>query len=152
VNATKTAGTTRRHPWLAFTAGAVAVSALAGAVALTAGLNMGATITDRIPFHSTLFGGLALVLVVALPMAVAAYLAGALLIGWIAIQVLIIRPFSWLQPAMALLARSSSSPDGYNDPGVNDEPPKDQERDEHRRDDRARGHHVQGRRPSARTA
>ncbi len=55
---------------------------------------MGATVNDRIPLHSTLFGGLALVLVVAVHMAVAADLAGALLIGWIAIQVLIIRTFS----------------------------------------------------------
>jgi hypothetical protein len=113
VNATKTTGTTRRRPWLVFAGGVVAVSAVALATGL---IDMGEAITDRIPFHSTLFGGLAPALVVALPMAIAAYLAatgapraaqaamvaGALLVGWIVVQVLIIRTFSWLQPAMAL--------------------------------------------------
>jgi hypothetical protein len=83
---------------------------------------MGETVTDRIPFHSTLFGGLALALFVALPMTVAACLAatgaprtaeatmpaGALLVGWIVVQVLIIRTFSWLQPAMALTGATES--------------------------------------------
>jgi hypothetical protein len=106
-----------RHPWLALGAGVVSVSALGGAVALATGsMAMGATVEDRFPFHSTVLAGVALALVVALPMAVAAYLswtgrahaaevaiaAGALLVGWIAVQLVVIRTFSWLQPAMAL--------------------------------------------------
>jgi hypothetical protein len=98
-------------------AGVVAASALAGAAALATGLmDMGATVNTRFPFHSALAAGLALALVVGLPMAVAAYLAGtggvrtaeaamvagALLVGWIAVQLVVIRTFSWLQPAMAL--------------------------------------------------
>jgi hypothetical protein len=69
---------------------------------------MGETVTDRIPFHSTLFGGLAPALFVALPMTVGAclaatgaprtaeatMLAGALPVGWIVVQVLVIRTFS----------------------------------------------------------
>jgi hypothetical protein len=113
----KTTGTTQRHPLLALATGFVAVSALAGAVALATGLmDMGAAVNTRFPFHSTLAASFALALVVALPMALAAYLAGtgdvraadaamvagALLVGWIAVQLVVIRTFSWLQPAMAL--------------------------------------------------
>jgi hypothetical protein len=113
----KTAHRTQRHVWLSVTAGVVATSALAGAAALAAGLiDMGPAITVRFPFHSAVFGGLALAIVVALPMATAAYLAGVghpsaaeaamvagvVLMGWIAVQLVIIKTFSWLQPAMAL--------------------------------------------------
>lgn len=108
---------TRRHPWLALGAGFVSVSALGGAIALATGLmDMGAAVETRFPFHSSVLAGIALAVVVALPMAVAAYLgwtgsvhaagsamtAGALLVGWIAVQLAVIRTFSWLQPAMAL--------------------------------------------------
>jgi len=108
---------TRRRPWLAAGTGFVALNALAGAGALAAGLmDLGATVSTRLPFHSTLLAGLALAAVVGLPMAVAAYLAGkgspraagaamvagALLVGWIAVQLAVIRTFSWLQPVIAL--------------------------------------------------
>jgi hypothetical protein len=94
----------------------VSISALGGAVALATGfMDMGTAVDARFPFHSTVLAGVALALVVAVPMAVAAYLswtgsvhaaeaamaAGALLVGWIAVQLVIIRTFSWLQPAMA---------------------------------------------------
>ena len=113
----RTTERTRRHPWLALGAGVVSVSALGGAVTLATGsMALGATVEARFPFHSTVLAGFALALVVALPMAVAAYLswtgsahaaetamaAGALLVGWIAVQLVVIRTFSWLQPAMAL--------------------------------------------------
>lgn len=95
----------------------MSVSALGGAIALGTGLmDMGVAVETRFPFHSSVLAGIALAMVVALPMAVAAYLswtgsvhaagaamtAGALLVGWIAVQVAVIRTFSWLQPAMAL--------------------------------------------------
>ncbi len=107
---------TRRHVRLALTSGFVAVSAIAGAVAMAVGiLDMGATVNDRLPFHSPQAGALALAIVVGAPMAVASFLAatgrdgapeaaiaaGALLVGWIGVQVVVIRTFSWLQPAMA---------------------------------------------------
>jgi len=113
----KTTEPAQRRPWLALVAGIVAVNALAGAAALAIGfMDMGTTVNARFPFHSTVVAGLALALVVALPMAAAAYLsgtgrpraaeaamvAGALLVGWIAVQLIVIRTFSWLQPAMAL--------------------------------------------------
>lgn len=106
---------TQVRPWLAFLAGFVAVSAFAGAVALgTGAIDLGAQISDRLPFRSPVLGGFALALVVGLPMAVAAVraatgrshagelamLAGVLLVGWIGVQLIIIRTFSWLQPAM----------------------------------------------------
>jgi len=105
------------HPGLALGTGLLAVSALAGGAALAAGvMDMGPAVIARFPFHSPLFGGLALAVVVGLPMAAVAYLAavghalaassamaaGVLLVGWIGVQVLVIRTFSWLQPAMAL--------------------------------------------------
>lgn len=113
----RTAQRTRRHGGLALIAGVVATSALGGAISLATGvIDMGPDVTARFPFHSPVLAGLALAVVVALPMAAAACLAavghprtadaamaaGALLVGWIAVQLVIIRTFSWLQPAMAL--------------------------------------------------
>jgi hypothetical protein len=106
---------TSRHLWLATMTGLIAFSALGGAVALATGV-MGDEIIERLPFGSAVLGGLALAVVVALPMTVAAYqaakgrpdaaatamAAGLLLVGWILVQLAIIRTFSWLQPTMAI--------------------------------------------------
>jgi len=105
------------RPWLATLTGLVAISAYGGAVALAAGRSdLGPDITDRLPWGSDLFAGLALLVVVAIPMTVAAHhavtghphtsraaaVAGLLLIGWIAVEILMIRAVSWLQPTLVI--------------------------------------------------
>ncbi|RDI51138.1 hypothetical protein [Nocardia mexicana] len=78
----------------------------------TGAIGLGATVEDRIPFASPVFGAVALVLIVGIPMTVTALLAarrdprgpavamngGALLVGWIIVQIYTIEVFSWLQP------------------------------------------------------
>ncbi|MFI9811886.1 hypothetical protein [Saccharothrix variisporea] len=101
---------------LAAGAGIVALNAFAGGLALVTGvIDFGPVVTDRLPARSPVLAGLALVLVVALPMTAAtvraaaghpkwagtAVFAGCCLIGWIVLQVLVIRTFTWLQPVMA---------------------------------------------------
>lgn len=95
-------------------AGVMAFWAYAGGVGLTTGeLDPGPEVTARLPAGSTILAGVALLLVVAVPMTVACVLAwhgdpwaaatviaaGLALVGWIAVEVLVIRSFSWLQPA-----------------------------------------------------
>lgn len=119
---------------VAVVCGLMAVAAVAGVVGLAGGgMDLGRTLTARIPGASPVLGAVALGLVVALPMgatAVAgwqrspwtadlAILAGAALIGWIAVEISFIRTFSWLQPvcagygavvlALALLLRRSNA-------------------------------------------
>lgn len=103
----------RRYGALTLLSGFVAVWALAGAFGLlTGGIDLGTTIVERLPFDSTVFAGLALLFVVGVPMTattVMAYRAdpratalaivsGGLLVGWIVVQLSIIRTFSWMQP------------------------------------------------------
>lgn len=98
--------------WLTFTTGVTAVCAAAGAIGLVTGtVDLGSTLTGRLPWHSGVVAGLCLLAVVALPMTVCAVLAarnspryawsaliaGALLVGWIAVELVVIRQFSWLQ-------------------------------------------------------
>jgi len=103
---------------LARLAGLVAVVALVRAVALTTGyFDPGSVITGRLPFQSPALCGVALALVVATPMATAgllargghrragevAMLAGVLLLGWIGVQLMVIRTFTWIQPVMVVV-------------------------------------------------
>lgn len=107
-----------RRTWLALLTGLTAVSATAGAIGLATGASdPGDVVTARLPWHSVLFAGLALLAVVAVPMAVASFLtardrdihpvaaavAGALLVGWIAVEIAVIREFNWLQVVFALV-------------------------------------------------
>ena len=100
------------------TSACVAVAAGAGAIALLTGAtDFGTELNARLPFASPTFAGFALLVVVALPMGlvavftsrhdrrapIAAIVAGALLVGWIVIQLFILRSFSWLQPICAAL-------------------------------------------------
>ncbi|MBJ8341320.1 hypothetical protein JGU71_20760 [Antrihabitans sp. YC3-6] len=98
--------------------GTTAILAAAGAIALMTGV---ATLNDaavgRIPFHSPVFGGIALALVVAVPMAVttrlaivgdpratvAAIVAGLLLVVWIATEMAVVKELSWLQPSFVVV-------------------------------------------------
>lgn len=108
--------TGERRGGTAVVAAAMAVAAGAGAVGFFAGwIDMGEPIMSRLPFGSAVVAGLALFVVVAVPMAVAAVLtwrgspsadaalvgAGLLLVGWIAVEVLFIRTYAWLQPVCA---------------------------------------------------
>jgi hypothetical protein len=97
---------------LAAYAGLIAFSAYAGAAGLATGaLDMGATINQRLPFRSPVVGGVALALVVGLPMTVvavrsvqrarnigtAATVAGVVLVAWIVTELAFILEVSWLQ-------------------------------------------------------
>ena len=75
-------------------------------------MDFGATNNARLPFASPVLAGAALAALVGVPMAssaveawqgadraeVMAVGAGSLLVGWIVVQVGVIRSFSWLQP------------------------------------------------------
>ena len=102
---------------IALVCGVMATAAVAGAVGLISGsLDLGATVTARLPADSPELAGVALAVVVALPMTAAAVagarrlpasddlavLAGSALIGWIVVEAAVIRTFSWLQPACLL--------------------------------------------------
>ena len=57
-----------RHAGLAVDAALVAFSAYAGAISLAgSGADMGHELNHRLPFHSPVFGALALVIIVAVP-------------------------------------------------------------------------------------
>jgi hypothetical protein len=101
---------------LAAYAGFIALSAFFGSIGMSSGLlPVGARLAERLPFHSPVFAGVALALVVGLPASVvavmswrrhprtldAAALAGLLLVGWIAVELAVAREFSVLQPVYA---------------------------------------------------
>jgi hypothetical protein len=94
----------------------MAIAALGGALGLVSGaVDLGSTVDRRLPFDSPVFGGAALTAVVAVPMAVTAWmawrahpraartseLAAVMLVAWIGVQLLLIRQFSFLQPICA---------------------------------------------------
>lgn len=98
----------------ALLAGLMAFCAYAGAVGLVGGgIDPGPAVTARLPFGSAALAGFALLLLVGVPMTVAAVTcwhgdpwaavvlvgAGLALAGWIVVELLVIRTFSWLQPA-----------------------------------------------------
>jgi hypothetical protein len=110
----------------------MALAAVAGVVGLAGGgINFGPAINAHLPWHSPAVGAAALAVVVAVPMAAAivagwqrssrageaASIAGLALIGWIVVEIAVIRTFSWLQPvclgygagvlALGLLVRRS---------------------------------------------
>lgn len=104
---------TTSHRRLAVFTGVNAVAAWGGAIGLVAGyLTFGDKINHRLPFASPVFAGFALALVVAIPLSVVTHLAwnrheetaaaatvcGLLLVGWIAVQIAVIREFSFFQP------------------------------------------------------
>lgn len=106
------------YPSILVLSGVVALAAWAGGAALLAGaIDFGDDVTRRLPFHSATFAAIALMIVIALPMTLTAWLsarsdaqwrvvgavAGTLLVGWIVVQVALIQTFSWLQPVMAIV-------------------------------------------------
>ncbi len=101
------------HRWFAGFIGFNALAAWGGAFGLASGvLAMGDELNRRLPFASPVLGGLALALIVAAPLTLLAYDAwtgatgtaavsaqcGVLLVGWIVIQLAMLRTFSPLQP------------------------------------------------------
>lgn len=106
------------HLGLARLTGLVALVSAVRALALATGaFDPGPAITERLPFHSPAVAGLALALVVAVPMATTAawiraehphaaeatMLAGILLICWIGVQLMVIRTFTVIQPLMVVV-------------------------------------------------
>jgi hypothetical protein len=116
------AGSTR--PWWrarGLVGGVAAFNALAawgGAIALVSGAtDFGEAATARLPFDSLVLAGSALAAVVAVPLTVLAWaqwrgaswadswalLTGIVLIGWILLQVVVLRTFSFFQPTYLLV-------------------------------------------------
>jgi hypothetical protein len=106
------ASTTRPRYGVACYAVFVSASAYFGAVGLISGLlPIDAAMSANLPFHSPVFAGLALAVVVGLPTSTLAWLAvrghpgtalaavgaGWLLVGWIGVELAIVREFSGLQ-------------------------------------------------------
>ena len=106
-----------RRVWLTLYAGFIATSAYFGAIGMCSGLlRVEPALAARLPFQSPVFGGLALTCVVAVPATVvavlawrghprcrdAATLAGLLLVGWIAVELAVVRELSVLQGVYAL--------------------------------------------------
>ena len=102
-----------RRRVLAVAAGLTALVAAGGATGLVGGfIDIGDRLQSRLPFASPVFGGVALALIVALPFAIlagrawsgrpgtgaAAVFAGALLVGWIVVEVAFLRELSFLHP------------------------------------------------------
>ncbi|MBL8775958.1 MAG: hypothetical protein JNK12_08510 [Acidimicrobiales bacterium] len=107
-----------RHRLLAAFAGLNALSAWFGVVGLVGGgLSFGDELNQRLPFDSLVLAGLALAAIVAIPSTALAVLAwrgdartplatsalGALLIGWIVVQLLFLQSFSFFQPLYAAI-------------------------------------------------
>ena len=107
-----------RRLGLALYAALVAVSAWGGVFGLATGvLDMGHELNHRLPFHSPVFGALGLATFVGFPATALARLAargnprigatavfaGAVLIGWIAVELAFIRQLSWLQPVYVIV-------------------------------------------------
>jgi hypothetical protein len=101
----------RRRPWLAVAAFINALAAFGGSIGLATGtLALDGDLNERLPFASPVFGGIALAALVATPFTVVAVLAwrgdrrcelaagvtGLLLVGWIAVQLAVLRAPAFL--------------------------------------------------------
>lgn len=95
-----------------------ALAALGGAIALALGRSgLPRRAVERMPFESPVFAGIALLVIVGIPLGVLAFVAwrampsaplvgricGVLLVGWIGVQYLLLREFSPFQPFYGLL-------------------------------------------------
>lgn len=80
-------------------------------------LSLGEVVTPRLPFGSTVLGGIALALVVGVPTSVVAWFAwhgdertdvaavgaGVLVVGWIVMELLFIRELSFFHPTYVIV-------------------------------------------------
>ena len=104
--------TEKRPTGLSAFAGFVAISAFGGTLGLITGvLDMGHELNQRLPLHSPVLGGIALALLVGVPACAvsllawrrdtragaASIVAGALLVGWIVVEIAFIRELAFLQ-------------------------------------------------------
>jgi hypothetical protein len=118
VDRTVRRGRPLRRRVIGLVAGANAVTALGGAVALAAGwLSLGDELTRRLPWGSPVLGGVALAVLVGLPnlgltglalrhdprTAPATVAVGAVLIGWIVVEIAFLRVLAGLQVGYALV-------------------------------------------------
>lgn len=102
-----------RRTALAAFAALIALSAYAGALGLITGfLSLGGNLNARLPFDSPAVGGIALGVIVAFPSTwlawlarqgdrrtdAAAFVSGILLVGWILVEVAVIRDLSFFHP------------------------------------------------------
>ena len=102
-----------RQSVLCLIAGFLAIWAFAGSFALITGaLDLGPAAEARLPWQSPILAGVLLALVVGVPMTVVtlvrtaqtSMVAACALIGWILVQLLVLREFSWIQPVCVILA------------------------------------------------
>lgn len=107
-----------RRAVLCLLSGLMATWAFAGAIGLITGaVPLSPPTADRIPFHSPILAGVALALVVGLPMTVVALtaqddshnekttmVAACALIGWVLLHLVLLRELSWLQPVCVVFA------------------------------------------------
>jgi hypothetical protein len=120
-----------RRPGLALFAAINALAAWGGAIGLITGtLGLGG-IEERLPFESTVLAGIALAVVVACPLTVLAWsawtgshatgtvalVAGVMVIGWIVVQIAILRTFSPFQPAYLIVGAILIAMSGRVGPG-----------------------------------
>jgi hypothetical protein len=97
----------------------IALSGYAGVLGLLGGgISFGDTVDNRLPFGSLALAGLALLVVVAVPMTVASvaasrttrhaadivFGAGLLLVAWIAVELAFIQAYSWFHPTYLAVA------------------------------------------------
>ena len=108
----------RRHRLVASAACFVAVGAYLGVVGLASGwLSLGDRLNERLPFGSPVLGGLALLVLIAVPYTVlmrrawsgdgstgaTAIVVGVTTVGWIAVQLAFIREVSFFHPMYAAI-------------------------------------------------
>ncbi|CAH0149469.1 hypothetical protein HQO38_03205 [Rhodococcus fascians] len=108
----------RRWPWLGAVCAGISINAFGGAIGLASGaIDLSTEAHARLPLSNTALAGLALVLVVGVPMGLAAasalagggktgpiaHTAGVLLAAWIVVQPLVIGETSWLQGMFGVL-------------------------------------------------
>ena len=108
----------RRRLGVSVFAGLIAFSAYAGAFGLVTGwLMLDDTAAARLPFGSPVLGGIALAVIVGVPTTRLAWLAwrgdprteavallsGALLVGWILVELAFIREFSFFHPTYLVI-------------------------------------------------
>ena len=99
--------------------GVIALSAYAGVFGLmSGGISFGDVIDARLPFGSLVLAGVALLIIVAIPMTVASiaairatrrsadlvFGAGLLLVVWIAVELAFIKAYSWFHPTYLVAA------------------------------------------------
>ncbi|CCQ13556.1 V-type ATP synthase beta chain [Rhodococcus sp. AW25M09] len=108
----------RRWPWLGAVCAGVSINAFGAAIGVASGaIDLGADAQARLPMSSPALAGLALVLVVGVPMGLAAasalagggksgpiaHMAGVLLAAWVVISAAVLGETSWIQALFGVI-------------------------------------------------